>query len=308
MIWGVPEFRVQVPADDYRRFLEGSVSAAELSPHFLVRYEGGGTPRREANPSFRRVDATGGLGFRASFTTEDPNEGVHGRFLTGLESAVYPGIGVTGQETIPFGGESTKLTQARIGGVLHPTGTLFLGLSGGRLTEDMDAVQGEIGWMAPSGRRNLRLTFAAGRDLFFAENSSSTLVTFTQWIGRHDIALSVVGGRFWEGDQGAEIYLQSGFRERRFLVGGGHSGGVTRTRIQVILPFGPRVQPEPKSLRFKFRDTFNARYRAPKGLVTEARVGGVVPPSLLEERTMSFSPEIARSYLKEMRRSADLLQ
>jgi len=173
MIWGVPEFRVQVPSDDYRRFLEGSVSAAELSPHFLVRYEGGGTPRREANPSFRRVDVTGGLGFRASFTTEDPNEGVHGRFLAGLESAVYPGIGVTGQETIPFGHESTKLTQARLGGVLHPTGTLFLGLSGGRLTEDMDAVQGEIGWMAPSGRRNLRLTFATGRDLFFARTHTA---------------------------------------------------------------------------------------------------------------------------------------
>jgi hypothetical protein len=56
------------------------------------------------------------------------------------------------------------------------------------------------------------------------------------------------------------------------------------------------------------RDDFNARYRAPKGLVTEARVGGDVPPSLLEERTMLFSPPIIRSYLKELRQSADLLQ
>src|SRR5262249_57917810 len=26
LIWGVPEFRVEVPADDYRQFLEGTVS------------------------------------------------------------------------------------------------------------------------------------------------------------------------------------------------------------------------------------------------------------------------------------------
>jgi hypothetical protein len=37
-------------------------------------------------------------------------------------------------------------------------------------------------------------------------------------------------------------------------------------------------------------------------------VGGLVPSSLLEERTMLFSPTIVRSYLKELRRSADLLQ
>jgi hypothetical protein len=308
MIWGVPEFRVEVPADDYRRFLDGSLSPAELAPHFLVRYDRGGPPRAGANRSFGRVDLTAGLGFRASFTTEDPNEGVQGRFLAGLESAPFPGIGIAAQETFPLERESPKTTQARVGGVLHPTGSIFMALSGGRLTEDMDAVQAELAWFAASGHHSLRMTYSAGRDQFFLENSHSALVTFTQWIGRHDIALSVVGGRFWEGDQGAEIYLQSGFRERRFLVGGGRSGGVTRTRIQVILPFGPRVQPEPKSLRFKFRDTFNARYRAPKGLVTEARVGGVAPPSLLEERSMLFSAEIARSYLKELRRSADLLQ
>jgi hypothetical protein len=308
LIWGVPEFRVEVPADDYRRFLDGSLSPAELAPHFLVRYDRGGGPRGGANRSFGRADLTAGLGFRASFTTEDPNEGVQGRFLAGLEGAAFPGIGVSAQETIPLERESPKLTQARVGGVIHPTGSLFLAFSGGRLTEDMDAVQGELAWFAASGRHSVRLSLAAGRDQFFLEDSHSALVTFTQCIGHHDIALSVVGGRFWDGDQGAEIYLQSGFRERRFLVGGGRSGGVTRTRIQVILPFGPRVQPAPKSLRFKFRDTFNARYRAPKGLITEARVGGVAPPSLLEERTMLFSPEIARSYLKELRRSADLLQ
>jgi hypothetical protein len=76
----------------------------------------------------------------------------------------------------------------------------------------------------------------------------------------------------------------------------------------VILPLGPRVESEPKMLRFKIRDTFTARYRAPKGLITEARVGGVVPSSLLEERSMLFSSTIVRSYLKELRRSADLLQ
>jgi len=107
---------------------------------------------------------------------------------------------------------------------------------------------------------------------------------------------------------GAEVYLQSGFRERRFLVGGGRSGGVTRTRIQFVLPLGPRVQPEPRTVRFKIRDMFNARYKAPRGLITAAQVGGVVPPSLLEERGMEFSPEIVRTYLKELRRSADLLQ
>ena len=69
------------------------------------------------------------------------------------------------------------------------------------------------------------------------------------------------------------------------------------------------MAPEPRTLRFKIRDTFNARYRAPKGgLVSEARVGGDVPPSLLEERAMLFSPPIIRSYLKELRRSADVLQ
>jgi hypothetical protein len=159
---------------------------------------------------------------------------------------------------------------------------MFLAVSGGRLTEDMDAVQGELAWYASSGRRSARLTAATGRDLFFAQNAQSALLTVTQWIGRRDLAVS--------------------------LVGGGRSGGVTRTRIQFILPLGPRVQPEPRPLRFKIRDTFNARYRAPKGLVTEALVGGVVPPSLLEERQMLFSPEITRTYLKELRRSADLLQ
>jgi hypothetical protein len=84
---------------------------------------------------------------------------------------------------------------------------------------------------------------------------------------------------------------------------------VTRVQVQAILPLGPRVQPEPKTLRFMIRDDFNARYRAPKGgLIGLARVGGDVPPSLLEERTMLFSPPIIRSYLKELRRSADLLQ
>lgn len=307
LIWGVPEFRVEVPADEYRRFLEGSVSAKELAPHFLVRYDND-APQRGANRSYGRTDITGGLGFRASFTTEDPNEGVHGRFLTGLEGVAFPGVGISAQETFPLDRSAPMLTQARVGGVLHPMRSLFLGLSGGRLAEDMDAVQGELGWVAPSGRRSARLTWATGRDQFFQQNAHSTLAVLTQAIGHHDIALTFVGGRFWDGDQGAEMYLQSGFRERRFLIGGGRSGGVTRTRIQVILPFGPRVEPVPKTVRFKMRDTFNARYRAPKGLITEARVGGVVPPSLLEERSQMFSPEIARDYLKELRRSADLLQ
>jgi hypothetical protein len=91
-------------------------------------------------------------------------------------------------------------------------------------------------------------------------------------------------------------------------VGGGRSGGVTRTRIQFTLPLGPRVQPEPRTVRFKIRDTFNAFYRAPRGLVVAATVGGVIPPSVLEERARLFSPEIVRSYLKELRRSAELLQ
>jgi hypothetical protein len=306
--WGVPEFQVEVPADDYRRYLDGSLTEAELRPRFQARYARGGSPRGGQNRSFGRTDVTGGLGFRASFTTEDPQEGVTGRFLAGLEGALFPGLGYSAQETFANEGERTKLTQARVGSVLHPTGSMFLAVSGGRLTEDMDALQGELAWFAGSGRRSARLTAATGRDRFFAENAQSALLTLTQWIGRRDLALSLVGGRFWEGDQGFEVLLQSGFRERRFLVGGGRSGGVTRTRIQFILPLGPRVQPEPRPLRFKIRDTFNARYRAPKGLVTEARVGGVVPPSLLEERQMLFSPEITRTYLKELRRSADLLQ
>jgi hypothetical protein len=307
-MWGVPEFQVEVPADDYRRFLEGSLSEAELRRHFRARYGRGGAPRGGDNRSFGRMDVTAGLGFRASFTTEDPDEGFNGRFLAGLEGALLPGLGYTAQETFSNENERAKMTQARVGGVLHPTSSLFLAVSGGRLAEDMDAVQGELGWFASNGRRSARLTVASGRDRFFVQNAQSGLLTLTQWIGRRDLALSVVGGRFWEGDRGFEVLLQSGFRERRFLVGGGRSGGVTRTRVQFILPLGPRVQPEPRTLRFKIRDTFNARYRAPKGLVTEARVGGVVPPSLLEERQMLFSPEITRTYLKELRRSADLLQ
>jgi hypothetical protein len=307
-VWGVPDFEVEVPADDYRRYLDGSLTEAELRSRFRARYGRGGAPRAGQNRSFGRTDVTAGLGFRASFTTEDPDEGVTGRFLAGLEGALLPGLGYSAQETFSSEDEPTKLTQARVGGVLHPTGSLFVAVSGGRLTEDMDAVQGELAWFASNGRRSARLTAATGRDRFFVENAQSALLTLTQWIGRRDLALSVVGGRFWEGDRGFEVLLQSGFRERRFLVGGGRSGGVTRTRIQFILPLGPRVQPEPRTLRFKIRDTFNARYRAPKGLVTEARVGGVVPPSLLEERQMLFSPEITRTYLKELRRSADLLQ
>jgi len=306
-VWGVPEFQVKVSADVYRRFLDGSLTDRELSRKLSIRYVGG-PPRAGANRSFGRADVTAGLGFRASFTTEDPQEGVHWRFLAGLEGSLLPGVGVTTQETFPLGGDPSKLTQARVGGVLHPTGPLFLSLSGGRLGEDMDAVQGEAAWVAPSGGRSLRLALTTGRDRFYDVNASSALLTLTQWIGRHDISISVVGGRFWDGDKGAEILLQSGFRERRFLVGGGRSGGVTRTRIQVILPLGRRVEPRPRTLRFKIRDTFNARYRAPKGLITETLVGGVVPPSLLEEREMLFSPKIAGSYLKELRRSADLLK
>jgi hypothetical protein len=306
-VWGVPEFEVRVAAADYRQFLEGKLSEREMAPRLTARYVGG-SPRAGRNRSFGRTDLTAGLGFRASFTTEDPNEGVQGRFLTGLDNALLPGVGVTAQETVPLNGDPLKLTQARVGGVLHPSGPFFLALTGGRLTEDMDAVQGEAAWVAPAGRQSLRLSLAAGRDRFFATSSRSALLTLTQWLGRRDVAVSLVGGRFWDGDQGAEVQLQSGFRERRFFIGGGRSGGVTRTRIGVVLPLGPRVQPEPRALRFKVRDTFNARYRAPKGLITEARVGGVVPPSLLEERSMLFSPEIARTYLKELRRSADLLQ
>jgi hypothetical protein len=306
--WGVPEFQVRVAADDYRRFLDGELSEKELAPRFKVSYSRGGAPSGGANRSFGRADLTAGIGFRASFTTEDPDEGLHGRFLAGLEGSLLPGIGVTAQQMIPLGEESPELTQARIGGVLHPAASVFLAAAGGRLTEDMDAVQGEVGWFARSGQTSARLTYTAGRDRFFARDSRSALLTVTQWVGRRDIAVSLVGGRFWDGDRGAEILLQSGFRERRFIVGGGRSGGVTRTRIQVVLPLGPRVHSEPKTVRFKIRDTFNARYRAPKGLVTEALVGGVVPPSLLEERAMIFSPEIVRTYLKELRRSADLLQ
>jgi len=307
-IWGVPELQVRVAADDYRRFLEDQLPEAELRSRFSVTYGRGGTPAAGANRSFGRSDITGGLGFRASLSDEDPNEGFHGRFLAGLEGSVLPAIGFAGQEAFPLESQSPKLTVGRIGGVLHPAGPLFLALSGGRLTEDLDAVQAEAAYVPPSGRWNARLTLAAGQDRFFAQDAHSTLMTLTGWIGHRDISLSVVAGRFWEGDQGAEIYLQSGFRERRFLVGGGRSGGVTRTRIQVVLPLGPRVQPEPRTVRFKIRDTFSARYRAPRGLVTAARVGGVVPPSLLEDRSMLFSPEIVRTYLKELRRSADLLQ
>jgi hypothetical protein len=307
-MWGVPEIQVRVSAEDYRRFLNDQLTAAELQSRMAITYGRGGAPSAGANQSFRRTDLTAGLGYRASLSDEDPNEGIYGRFLAGLEGALLPGIGVTGQETIPFSKDPTKLTQARLGGVLHPAGSVFLALSGGRLTEDMDAVQAEAAWVPPSGRWNARLTLATGRDSFLAQNAQSALMTLTGWIGHRDISLSVVAGQFWDGDRGAELYLQSGFRERRFLVGGGRSGGVTRTRFQVVLPLGPRVQPEPRIVRFMIRDTINARYRAPRGLITTASVGGVAPPSLLDERQMEFSPEIVRTYLKELRRSADLLQ
>jgi hypothetical protein len=308
-IWGVPELEARVKAEDYQHFLDGSLSDKEFARRFTVDYRRGGPPAAGKNRSFGRTDVTAGVGYRASFTTEDPNEGIHPRFIPGLEGALFPGIGFSAQQSLPLdGSEGPKLLQARAGGVLHPAGPVFLALSGGRLSEDLDAVQAEAAWLTPSGRTSLRMTFAAGRDQFFAQSAHSSLLTLTQWIGNRDIAVGVVGGRFWEGDQGAEIFLQSGFRERRFIIGGGRSGGVTRTRFQVILPLGPRVESEPKMLRFKIRDTFTARYRAPKGLITEARVGGVVPSSLLEERSMLFSSTIVRSYLKELRRSADLLQ
>ena len=308
-IWGVPQLEARVKAEDYQHFLDGTLSDKEFARRFSVGYGRGGAPAAGKNRSFGRTDLSVGLGYRASFTTEDPNEGVHPRFIPGLDGALCPGIGFSAQQSIPLDGtESTKLLLGRVGGVLHPTGSVFLALSGGRLAEDLDAVQAEAGWFTPSGRTSLRLAIAVGHDAFFAQNSQSSLLSLTQWIGKRDIALGVVGGRFWEGDQGAELFIQSGFRERRFIIGGGRSGGVTRTRFQIVLPFGPRVGPEPSTLRFKFRDTFTARYRAPKGLITEARVGGVVPASLLEERTMLFSPTIVRSYLKELRRSADLLQ
>ena len=309
-LWGVPEMQVRVSADDYRHFLDGSLSEKEFAPRFSVTYHHGGGPAAGANRSFGRLDITAGLGFRASFTTEDPHEGFHPRFVPGQEGALFPGIGFSGLQSLPLdGSDSPKLTQARVGGVLHPASPLFLAVSGGRLGEDLDAVQGEAAWMAPSGRTSARLTFATGYNQFFAESAHSALLTVTQWVGRRDISVSLVGGQFWEGDRGAELLIQSGFRERRFVIGGGRSGGVTRVQVQAILPLGPRVAPEPRTLRFKIRDTFNARYRAPKGgLVSEARVGGDVPPSLLEERAMLFSPPIIRSYLKELRRSADLLQ
>lgn len=308
-IWGVPQLEARVMAEDYRHFLDGTLSEKEFSRRFKVEYRSGGAPAAGKNRSFGRTDVSVGLGYRASFTTEDPNEGVHPRFIPGLEGALLPGIGFGAQQSVPLDGtEGSKLLLGRVGGVLHPTGPVFLALSGGRIAEDLDAVQAEAAWFNRSGRTSLRLSFAAGRDQFFLQNAHSSLLTLTQWIGKRDIALGVVGGRFWEGDQGAEFFIQSGFRERRFIIGGGRSGGVTRTRFQVILPLGPRVESEPRTLRFKIRDTFTARYRAPKGLITEARVGGVVPSSLLEERAMEFSPTIVRAYLKELRRSADLLQ
>jgi Exopolysaccharide biosynthesis protein YbjH len=308
-MWGVPEMRVRVAAEDYLHFLDGSLPNREFARRFSVTYSRGGAPAAGENRSFGRTDITVGPGYHASFTTEDPNEGFYPRLLPGIEGALFPGIGFSGQQSIPLSREAAKLTQARVGGVLHPVGPLFLAVDGGRLSEDMDAVQGEAGWMSRSGRTSLRMTLAAGYDYYFAENARSALLTLTQWVGHSDIAFSLVGGRFWEGDQGAELLLQSGFREHRFIIGAGHSGGVTRVHVQAILPLGPRVQPEPRTLRFKIRDDFNARYRAPnQGLLSEARVGGLAPPSLLEERTMLFSPPIIRSYLKELRRSADLLQ
>ena len=63
------------------------------------------------------MDITGGPGYRASFTTEDPNEGFHPRFLAGLEGAAFPAIGYSAQQSIPLAHEATKLTQARVGGV-----------------------------------------------------------------------------------------------------------------------------------------------------------------------------------------------
>jgi hypothetical protein len=308
-IWGVPEMQVRVMAEDYRQFLDGTLADKEFARRFSVAYRHGGSPAAGQNRSFGRMDITAGPGYRASFTTEDPNEGFHPRFVPGQGAALFPGIGFSALQSVPLdGSEAAKLTQARVGGVLHPAGPLFLAVSGGRLGEDLDAVQGEAAWMAPSGGTSARFTFATGYDQFLAQNSRSALLTLTQWVGRRDVSLSLVGGRFWEGDQGVELFIQSGFRERRFIIGGGRSGGVTRVQVQAILPLGPRVQPEPKTLRFMIRDDFNARYRAPKGLISEARVGGDVPPSLLDERTLLFSPPIIRTYLKELRRSADLLQ
>src|SRR5439155_18635894 len=177
---------------DYQHFLDGSLTEKEFARRFAVDYKRGGSPAAGKNRSFGRTDVSVGLGYRASFTTEDPNEGVHPRFIPGLEGALYPGIGFSAQQSVPLdGSEGTKLLQGRVGGVLHPTGPVFLALSGGRLAEDLDAVQAEAAWFTPSGRTSLRLTFAAGRDQFFAQNAHSSLLTLTQWIGRRDIALGV---------------------------------------------------------------------------------------------------------------------
>src|SRR5438034_1148378 len=76
-LWGVPEMQVRVSADDYRHFLDGSLSEKEFAPRFSVTYHHGGGPAAGANRSFGRLDITAGLGFRASFTTEDPHDGFH---------------------------------------------------------------------------------------------------------------------------------------------------------------------------------------------------------------------------------------
>jgi hypothetical protein len=166
-MWGVPEMRVRVVAGDYLDFLDGSLSDKEFSRRFSVSYSHGGAPAAGTNRSFGRADIDAGPGYRASFTTEDPNEGFFPRLMAGTEGALFPGIGFAGQQAIPIlSRESTKLTQGRLGGVLHPAGPLFLALDGGRLAEDLDAVQGEAAWVSPSGRTSARLTLAAGYDHF----------------------------------------------------------------------------------------------------------------------------------------------
>jgi hypothetical protein len=79
---------------------------------------------------------------------------------------------------------------------------------------------------------------------------------------------------------------------------------VTRARVALRTPLGPRVQPRPSGLRLKMKDYFSVRYTAPKGNVNPSGVGGVMPPSLFSRVDDYLSPWLVRNYLTALKSRA----